>query len=101
MNPEELEQAAAADPAAQTAPAPDGDGDAGQEDGTDPGDTGPISQMQIDPAEDGGAVVTHHPRVPERVKSMDHPSAKPRKHVVKDHKELVKHVEKHGKRLKP
>lgn len=65
------------------------------------GDSKPLSSIQIDPAEDGGAVVTHNPKVPERVGKMDHEATRPKKHVVTDHKELMKHLDRHTKRLTP
>lgn len=78
-------------------PAPDpsqGDPDASG------GDNGPLSSMNIEPAENGGAVITHHKKMPDRVKNMEHEDMKPRTHVAKDHKELMKHLEHHTKRLK-
>lgn len=100
MDEQELNQAAAAQQGGTSytaAPQPDGDSDGGMEDG----DNGPLSKMEIDPAEEGGYVVTHHKKVPDRVKAMDPDKYKPRTHVKKNHEELVKHVEKHGKRVQP
>lgn len=93
MDPE-MEQAATAPSANSATPMPD-------QGEVDAGDTGPLEAMHITPAEDGGSVVEHHPKVPERAKAMDHPAVKVRKHVVKNHDELVEHIKKHGKRLKP
>jgi hypothetical protein len=95
----EMEQAAAQSAMpAQVATPPDA-GQAGGEDA--PEGDGPLSHIDIDPAEEGGSIVTHHPRVPDRVKNMDEKAVKPRKHVMKNHDELVEHIKKHGKRLKP
>jgi hypothetical protein len=63
------------------------------------GDKSPLEKMEIEPAEDGGAVITHHPKAPARVKNMDHESMRPKKHVVTSHKDLVKHIDTHAKRL--
>ena len=108
MNPEELNSPMAAgaappSPAPDTQPAPDappapdaGGADSGGSD--DEGDKGPLSKIEIEPAEEGNHIVTHHPKVPERVKHLD--AARPRKHAVKKG-ELEAHIKKHAKRLKP
>ena len=96
MDPEEAMSGAAAPSADSAAPMP---ADAGG--GEDEGDSGPLSHIDIDPAEDGGSIATHHPRVPSRVKNMDEKSVRPRKHVLKNHEELVEHIRRHGKRLQP
>jgi hypothetical protein len=57
--------------------------------------------MDIQPAEHGAFVVKHHPKASERVKHMDHEAMRTKTHAIKDHKELVKHIEKHSKRLRP
>ena len=75
--------------------------DAGQEPDADEGDTGPLEKIDVQPAEGGASVITHHPKVSERVKAMDHEKTKPRVHVAKNHEEMVKHMDKHGKRLQP
>ncbi len=108
MDPEELNNAmaagaaspapdASAQPAPESAPAPDADGSDGGA-GQDGGDKGPLSKIEIEPAEEGNHIVTHHPKVPERVKHLD--AAKPRRHAVKKG-ELEAHIKKHAKRLKP
>jgi hypothetical protein len=96
MNPEEMNAAPAAG-ASPDAPPAEGAPDPAEGDGG--GDSSPLSKMEIEPAEDGGSIVTHHPKVPARVKNMDHEAMRPKKHVVTSHKDLVKHVEKHSKRL--
>jgi hypothetical protein len=98
MDPELLGGAGASDPAPSADPAPsDNPGDQDETDGG--GDKSPLEKMEIEPAEDGGAVITHHPKAPARVKNMDHESMRPKKHVVTSHKDLVKHIDTHAKRL--
>ena len=75
-----------------------GGADQPEEDGPD---TGPLSSIHIEPAEEGGNIITHEPKVPARVKEMGLAHLKPRKHVVKNQKELEDHIHKHGPRLKP
>lgn len=90
----------AVDPAMASQPAPEPgaeQADAGEEQG----DTGPLSSIHIEPAEEGGSVITHEPKAPSRVKAMGIDHLKPRKHVVKSHEEMVEHIKKHGKRLQP
>ena|SRR5665213_1287595 len=98
MDPEMISQQAGAgtatpppatDPAAQ-------DPDAG----ADQGDTGPLSGINMEPAENGGVIATHHPKISDRVKNMDHDSVKPRKHALKSHEDAVEHFKKHIHRLK-
>jgi negative regulator of genetic competence, sporulation and motility len=100
MDPE-MEQTAAAQlpPAPGSTPAPDGDADAGQEDGA--GENGPLSKIEIEPAEDGASVITHHRKMSDRVKAMDTEETRPKKHVAKNHKDLMSHLKKHTKRLSP
>lgn len=102
MDPEMMDQQTPeSDPANDiaTPPAtPDGDSDGGKEDG---GDTGPLDEISVKPAEEGGYIVSHHPKAPERVKTMNPDKYKPRVHAKKNHEDLVKHLHKHTKRLKP
>lgn len=89
-------------PAAQLPPnvnVGDGDSDGGQEDGSDA--NSPLSKIEVEPAEDGGAVITHHKKMSDRVKAMDTEETRPKRHVAKNHAELMKHLKKHTKRLKP
>lgn len=66
----------------------------------DAGDQGPLSKIELEGAEDGNVIATHHPKVPDRVKTMDPEKFKPRKHALKKD-EVEAHMKKHVKRLKP
>ncbi len=87
----------APDPSAVAAPAVDAGG-ADDGSGEDEGDKGPLSKIEIEPAEEGNHIVTHHKKVPDRVKHLD--AARPRKHAVKKD-ELEAHIKRHAKRLRP
>lgn len=65
----------------------------------EPTDNKPLESMHIEPAENG-VVVTHHPKLPERVKGMDFEGARAKKHVFTKPEDAVKHVAKNIHRLK-
>ncbi len=91
MDPEQ-EQAMSAQSAA---PAPA----AGQEpDGDEQADTGPLDKIELEGAQDGNVIATHHPHVPERVKAMGMAEHKPHKYALKKD-EVEGHVKKHKARL--
>jgi hypothetical protein len=93
MDPEML-NAASAPAAMPTSPAPDAAADSTPPPAEE--DSGPLSKIELEPAEDGNVIATHHKKVPERVKHMD--GAKPRKHAL--HKdEVEEHIKKHKGRL--
>ncbi len=62
------------------------------------GDTGPLSRIEMEPAENGGAIVTHHMKVSDRVKHMGR--HEPKRHVFESKKKAAEHVAKHIHRLK-
>jgi negative regulator of genetic competence, sporulation and motility len=85
----------------QSAPNPSGANESqdNEQEAQESTDKGPLESIRIDPAEEGGHIVTHEPKASKRVKNADFESMRPRKHVVKNHEELMKHLEKHTKRL--
>jgi len=87
---------------AQAAPAPDEQepkDDSGEE-SQEPTEKGPLERIEVEPAEDGGAIVTHHKKMSSRVKHADYESIRPKKHVFESKEAAAKHVMKHIHRLK-
>lgn len=99
MDPEMLAANAASTPAPNQsatpqAPPPEAAVDEGPED-----ESQPLSQMDIEGAENDGHIVTHHPKVSDRIKAMGY--GKPRRHAIKNDDDLAEHIKRHAKRLHP
>jgi hypothetical protein len=77
-DPEELAEPATADNAQEEAAEPQSQGG---------GDNSPLSSIEVEPAANGGAIVTHRPKVSDRVRHMGR--HEPKKHVSNRRRRLL------------